>query len=166
MPNGGPDCCGTCWFNRRNRGEAGYEHADDESIEPYCEIRDVPITDPFYTYCANHPHRRPDRDRIPIGPITRPRGGYNPAYVREAWILSPDTEEIRTHLLHLLSDFFTHVSRDQIPIGPGIGEVIVWQLGEFREKRAEDHIKWISENYPNPWKAIAHTALEKISAED
>jgi len=29
MPNGGSDCCGTCWFNARNKGEARYEHARD-----------------------------------------------------------------------------------------------------------------------------------------
>lgn len=165
MPNGGSDCCGTCWFNRRNRGEAGYRHARDESVEPYCEIRDVSIKNPFYTYCANHPHRRPDRDRIPIGPITR-YAGDGMSNDRKVWILSPDTEEIRLHLLNLLSEFFTHVSKDRYPIGPGIGEVIIWQLGEFREKRAEGPIRRISENFPNPWKAIAHTALEKISAED
>lgn len=166
MPNGGPDCCGTCWFNRRNRGEAGYKHADDRSIEPYCEIRDVLIENPFYTYCANHPHRRPDRDPIPIGPITRPHGGYNPSYSREVWIPSPDTEEIRLHLLDLLGEIFTHVSKDLYPIGPDLGGVVIWQLGEFREKRAEDLMRWISENSPDPWKRAAQVALEQIGAED
>jgi len=32
MPDGGSDCCGTCWFNERNKGEAGYAHADDAGL--------------------------------------------------------------------------------------------------------------------------------------
>ena len=73
MPNGGSDCCGTCWFNRTNQGERGTQHRD-ESVPPYCEIRDLAIDDPFWTYCANHPHRRPERDPIPIGPVLASRG--------------------------------------------------------------------------------------------
>ena len=101
MPNGGSDCCGTCWFNRKNGGEAGFPSPGAESRESYCEIRDVAIEDPFYTYCANHPHRRPVRDSILIGPITRnvSGGGNND---RKAWIPAPDSEEVRSHLLGLL----------------------------------------------------------------
>src|SRR5262245_24932564 len=96
MPNGGSDCCGTCWFNAKNKGEAGYEHADDPEPD-YCSIRDLSIDDPFYTYCANHPHRRPERDKIPIGPVFA-------GDERELWQHSPDTEEIRQHLLALLAE--------------------------------------------------------------
>ena len=98
MPNGGSDCCATCWFNRNNHGEAGYAHAG--SAEPaYCEIRHLEIPDPSWTYCANHPRRSPARDRVPIGPVfidPREEG-------REIWKESPDTEEVRTHLLDLLA---------------------------------------------------------------
>lgn len=34
MPNGGSDCCGTCWFNRTNRGEREWLEHRDESIPP------------------------------------------------------------------------------------------------------------------------------------
>ena len=68
MPNSGSDCCGTCWFNAKSKGEAGYGHATDPQ-PAFCTIRRVPIADPFYTYCGNHPHRRPERDLIPIGPV-------------------------------------------------------------------------------------------------
>ena len=71
MPNGGSDCCGTCWFNRKDRGERDWPKHVDNALPDHCEIRDLAIEDPFYTYCANHPHRRPERDRIPIGPVTR-----------------------------------------------------------------------------------------------
>ena len=147
MPNGGSDCCGTCWFNRTNQGERDWQRHADESIEPYCDIRSQAIEDPFYTYCANHPHRRPDRDRIPIGPIFRFAGDYS-SNAREVWVESPDTEEIRLHLLELLDEFFTMVSQDRYPIGPGIGEVVIRQLGEFREERALVRLRWIGKEVP------------------
>ena len=110
MPNGGSDCCGTCWFNRKNRGERDWPKHVDNTLPDHCEIRDLAIEDPFYTYCANHPHRRPERDRIPIGPVTR-HGGWQedppyaeyPRYVRKP---SPDTEEVRQHLLSPLDSLF------------------------------------------------------------
>ena len=158
MPNGGSDNCGTCGFNAKNR------HAD-RSEGDYCEIRDVLIENPFWTYCANHPHRRPQRDPIPIGPITRHSGGGS-SNDREVWLASPDTEEIRQHLLGLLENFFKHVSESRYPIGPDIGQVVLLQLGEFREKRAEGRIRWISENLPSPWADIASAALKSIEKED
>jgi hypothetical protein len=57
MPNGGSDCCGTCWFNARNKGEAGYAHADDPEPK-FCTIRGLAIENSFWTYCGNHPHPR------------------------------------------------------------------------------------------------------------
>ena len=68
MPNGGSDCCGTCWFNRSLEGQRGSGNFNRE-IPSHCEIRDLDIPDPFYTYCANHPCHRPGRDPIPIGPV-------------------------------------------------------------------------------------------------
>ena len=90
MPNGGSDCCGTCWFNRSNDGERGSVNFNRE-IPSYCEIRSLAIPNPFYTYCANHPHHRPDRDPIPIGPVYVHGGSGG----REFWQPSPDTEDVR-----------------------------------------------------------------------
>ncbi len=140
MPNGGTDCCGTCWFNRANRGRKGSRNHDRE-IPSYCEIRDFAIENPFYTYCANHPYRVHDRDPIPIGPVYRnvsmgPFDDY-----REPFLPSPDTEEIRQHLLYMLDNFFEHFVRDRYPIGINLCEAIIRQLGEFQEKRAEKHIE-------------------------
>src|SRR5258708_6142984 len=104
MPNGGSDCCGTCCFNARNRGEAGYAHANDP--EPAaCVIRGgLAIDNPFYTYCANHPHHNRGRLRVPVGPVyvvdDDPNSGM---YARKVWVPSPDTEEVRTALLDLLA---------------------------------------------------------------
>ncbi len=164
MPNGGSDCCGTCWFNRRNGGEAGYPEPDAEPEESHCDIRDVTIEDPFWTYCANHPHRRPERDPIPIGPITRQSGG-GVTNDREVWIPSPDSEEIRLHLLRLLEEFVEHPSSDGYPIGDDLGEVVLWQLGEFRERRAEEYVRWVAENLPDPWEHVARSALDRIGGD-
>ena len=130
MPNGGSDCCGTCWFNVKNRGVAGYAYANDPSPS-FCSIRQFPIPNPFYTYCANHPHRRPERDPVPIGPVFV--GDSEGA--RTVWKSSPDTEQIRLHLLSLLRDQALQ-PRPEYPIGSGVDEAVVWQLGEFEEVRA------------------------------
>lgn len=160
MPNGGSDCCGTCWFNRRNAGERGYQRADSAEND-YCEIRDLPIESPFYTYCANHPHRRPDRDPIPIGPVERFAGDYS-TNAREVWQPSPDTEEIRQHLLELLSEIYLHIPADRYPIGTSLGTAIMRQLGEFREERAVRDLQWISDNCPDFLAGPAREALEQI----
>ena len=130
MPNGGSDCCGTCWFNARNKGEAGYGHVDDP--EPnFCTIRGLAIEDPFYTYCGNHPHRRPQRDPIPLGPVFV--GGGEDG--RDIWQSSPDTPEIRLHLLELVAAIQENPA-SEYPLGMYTDELVVWQLGEFRETRA------------------------------
>ena len=130
MPNGGSDCCGTCWFNAKNKGEAGYGHMNDP--EPaFCVIRDLAIEDPFYTYCANHPHRRPERDPMPIGPVlTGDSFGR-----RELQRPSPDSEAVRAHLLSLLQNISERPASGY-PIGAHLDEIVVWQLGEFHETRA------------------------------
>ena len=102
MPNGGSDCCGTCWFNRPLEGQRGVGNFNRE-IPSHCEIRDLDIPDPFYTYCANHPCHRPGRDPIPIGPVYVYRAtGASGEGGREEWQPSPDTEEIRQHLLDIV----------------------------------------------------------------
>ena len=162
MPNGGSDCCGTCWFNKTNGGEAGVDYRDP-SISPYCVIREFAIEDPFYTYCANHPHRRPERDPIPIGPVTR-YAGDGMSNDRAVWLPSPDSEEIRQHLLEMLEDLAGHASSDRYPIGHALVEMVVWQLGEFREKRAEEHISWISGNPEHQLSEVTRVALAQIRA--
>jgi len=155
MPNGGSDCCGTCWFNRKNRGEAGYAHSRDPEPD-VCEIRELAIANPFYTYCANHPHRFPEGERIPVGPVlTQPlRGG------REIWQLSPDTPEIRSHLLELLAKISEQPTQEY-PASPQRDEVIVWQLGEWREQRAELDLERIAAFDPQ---ARSGTPLQRSQA--
>lgn len=166
MPNGGSDCCGTCWFNAKNKGEAGYAHASD--VEPdYCTIRKLPIEDPFYTYCGNHPHRRPDRDTVPIGPVFIDKKDG-----RQLWKASPDTEEVRLHLLDLLGEIEQEAA-EEYPIGVDGDELVVWQLGEFRESRAAADLQRVAAFSPRPsygrarrtratLVAVARAALDKI----
>ena len=97
MPNGGSDCCGACWFNRSNSGKRGSRNFNRD-IPGFCEIRHLAIPNRFYTYCANHPYRRSSRDPIPIGPVYV----HGDNDVREFWQPSPDTEEIRQHLLDIV----------------------------------------------------------------
>jgi len=166
MPNGGSDCCGTCWFNRTNRGERDWLTHADRSLPPYCEIRDLAIEDPFYTYCANHPHRRPDRDPIPIGPVTcydKRNDGTSPS-PRYVWKLSPDSEEIRQHLLTLLNSLSDHLGKDYYPLGHGLGQAIVWQLGEFKERRAVGGLERIRKHDGWGLGSSARKALARIRA--
>ena len=136
MPDGGSDCCDTCWFNAKNHGEAGHGRA--QGSEPdYCTIRELAIEEPLSTYCGNHPHRRPERDTTPIGPVFIDLLGN-----REIWKPSSDTEEIRRHLLDLLGDIQEQPS-DEYPIGVYGDEIVVWQLGEFRDRRAVEDLRRI-----------------------
>jgi hypothetical protein len=138
MPNGGSDCCGTCWFNAKNKGEAGYEHSGDPEPD-FCKIRDLSIDDPFYTYCANHPHRNPGKIEIPIGPVfTGDSTGR-----RDIWQPSPDTEAVRSCLLDLLSAI-VETPDPEYPIGIYLDDVVIWQLGEFKEARAVPDLERIA----------------------
>ena len=40
--------------------------------------------------------------------------------------------------------------------------MVLWQLGEFREERGEEEIRWVSENIPEPCADLAREALAKI----
>ncbi len=131
MPNGGSDCCGTCWFNARNKGEAGYKHSDDP--EPNrCIIRDLDITgDAFYTYCANHPHRNPKKDTRPIGPVYTGDSFGN----RQVWIPLADTAQNREFHLQMLREIDARVT-GEYPIGLPSVLVVMQQLVTWGEVRA------------------------------
>lgn len=127
MPNGGSDCCGTCWFNSKNDGKPGY-HGAEKPGKVRCIIRDIEPEDPFYTYCANHPHHNKDRIDVPLGPvfINDPR---------EIWLLPPESEEITVKLLSLL-DTITNEVQKRYPSPTDLEEIIIEQLMRGKEKRA------------------------------
>ncbi len=163
MPNGGSDCCGTCWFNRANGGRKGSGN-HDRSIPSHCEIRDLPIRDPFYTYCSNHPYRLHRREPIPLGPVYVAADAESG---REIWVESPDTDEIREHLLQLLEDH--DGTRDHYPFfGAPIAGVVVTQLAKFRERRAMPILERIElELAGKPGQArFIRQAIERIRGTD
>jgi len=132
MPNGGSDCCGTCWFNSTHEGKEGYfDIPPDTHVR--CVIRDLLIEEPFWTYCPNHPHHNPEKISVPIGPVYRNAGGY--PYRREVWVDSPDTEEIRLLLLRLL-DTVPERPVVEYPTSPKLNEAVIDQLMRFGERRA------------------------------
>jgi hypothetical protein len=168
MPNGGSDCCGTCWFNAKNKGAAGYAHANDPEPD-FCSIRQFQIANPFYTYCANHPHRRPLRDHVPIGPVFT----ADDDELRRLSLLSPDSENIRTHLLALLAQIRQQPA-SEYPFGSRVDEVVVWQIGEFCDQRATSDLERIASFEPSVIDRFGHSrdalvlmareALVKIAA--
>lgn len=143
MPNGGSDCCGTCWFNARNQGEPGFPRDAERRSQPsFCEIRNLPIQNAFWTYCSNHPHHNPGRLRIPVGPVYHDTGGY--PYGRTELTPSPDTEEVRLGLLELAREATAESARGY-PAGLSLVEGAIRQLGEFRETRAIPSLDQIRE---------------------
>ena len=135
MPNGGSDCCGACWFNRSNGGQRGSVNFKPD-IPSFCEIRDLPIPNPFYTYCANHPYHRPNRDPIPIGPVYV----HGNSDVREFWQPSPDTEEIRQHLLDIVREPEEHT--DGYPFySPPPHARAIEQLVDFGDPRVVEALE-------------------------
>ncbi len=158
MPNGGSDCCGTCWYNRVNEGKSGYDRPGEaRGVKDFCEIRGLEIEIPFYTYCANHPHRMPDGGEIPVGPVYTGDSFGN----REVWQPSPDTEAIRLNLLHFLENIERLAYTDRYPIGMSLGSVVVRQLVEFREQRAMPVLERLIERHPNS--ALFKEALGQIT---
>lgn len=89
MPNGGPDCCGNCSFNVAVQEMA---HPHPEPLDKFrelshCTLRDVKISNPFWTYCPNfeygkHPESR-DINAAPRGRISS--SGLYEGYVRIPW---------------------------------------------------------------------------------
>jgi len=138
MPNGGSDCCRTCWFNAKNNGEAGYKQIKNAAPN-YCTIRQLEIHSASYTYCANHPDRSPDKFTVPIGPVFMGDSTGR----RDIWKPAPDNEEIRLALLDLVS----HISETpstEYPIGFYRDDLIIYQLGELKEQRAVEHLQRIA----------------------
>jgi hypothetical protein len=140
MPNGGSDCCGTCWFNKANQDKAGYPKRDS-NIENRCDIRDVIVENPFWTYCANHSHHNPNKIELPIGPVyVDSREGF--PYRRKVLVDSPDSEEIRKNLIRILESM-QEQPIEEYPTSTKLDETVILQLGLFKEKRAVTELRRI-----------------------
>ncbi len=143
MPNGGSDCCGTCWFNSNAGGTAGYP-SGPLPTDVRCVIRDFGIENPFYTYCANHPHHNPDRVEVPIGPVYHAVSHPNNRQILRE---SPDTEEVRLGLLEILSAM-QEVPLVEYPSPTQLDEEVIKQLMAFRERRASPTLRKIADFDP------------------
>ena len=163
LPNGGSDNCGTCGFNRKNMHEAGLIEGN-RHMPPgsHCDIRDEPIDDPGYTYCANHPRRRSLRDPIPVGPILAAEAVGLGEYERVPLKPSPDTEEIRRHLLDLLDEPEERDSQLVFPILPTVMYTVIWQLAEFRERRALERLRRIEKDVEGRQAEFIREMIERI----
>ena len=87
-------------------------------------------------------------------------------HLRVVWKCSPDSEDIRQHLLTLLESIAEEMSQDRYPLGIGLGETIVWQLGEFGEQRALGDLERMRERNEETLAEAAIKALAKIRAGD
>jgi hypothetical protein len=125
---------------------------DVAALRHRCDIRGLDIARPFWTYCANHPHRSPEPDRIPIGPVYTGND-----LTRTVWMPSPDTPEIRDHLLALAAAISPQPS-PEYPMGAAKEEVVVWQLGELRERRAIADLRRIAAFDPDAETAFRNRA--------
>ncbi|MFK7921359.1 MAG: HEAT repeat domain-containing protein [Bacteroidia bacterium] len=129
MSNGGSDCCGTCWFNTRNL----HQGDDEGELAANCSIRNIEISKPFWTYCANHPHHNPDRVEVPVGPVYINDGSY--PNTRTVWLHPPDSPELRDRLVKVLEKI-PEVPPPEYPFGKPFVEEVIHQLIAFHEKRA------------------------------
>ena len=89
MPNGGPDCCGNCGFNKAVQ-EMAHPHPDQREkfwALSYCTLRAVKVISPFWTYCHNFRYgkRIPDpNERVELKGCISASGLYE-GYVRIPW---------------------------------------------------------------------------------
>lgn len=136
MSNAGSDCCDTCWFNTQNL------HQGDEESEPFanCSIRNIKITKPSGTYCANHPHHNPDRVEVPVGAVYINDG--NSPNTRTVWLHSPDSPELRERLIKVLEKT-PEIPPPEYPFGKPFVEEVIHQLIAFNEKRAIPSLMYI-----------------------
>lgn len=146
MPNGGIDNCFTCWFNTRNKGEVNHAHTYYDG-ENFCSIRQLNIeSEPAYTYCANSPYNTSEnldaseKIQVPIGGVyihasDLPR--------RALWQPAPDSEEIRQGLLTLLKKIEETPILYAGYIEMSWDDMVIFQLGEYREQRAVEELERI-----------------------
>ncbi len=100
---------------------------------------------------------------VPTGPVWEGSSGY-----REIWKLSPDGEKVRRTLLALLRQIEENPQSEphRIMSWSDLDDVVIWQLGEFRENRAVDDLRRIvgfsSSGTRRGTVQLAKKALEKI----
>ena len=85
---------------------------------------------------------------------------------REIWQPSPDTEDIRLHLIQIIGESLPRIAQDdRYPIGDRVLAVAIWQLGQFRERQALRPLQWIRDNLPG-LAGHARAAIKRIESGD
>ena len=102
-----------------------------------------------------------ERDLIPIGPVFVAANGF--PYDRRQWQPSPDTEEVRQHLLALVRAV-SEQPTEEYPAGVDTDEMVVWHLGEFREGRAAEERRRIAAFSPDVSSGRFGRTLESLVA--
>ncbi len=140
MPNGGPDNCLTCCFNRLSDGRTGTdlpEPSEDDLKSAWCTIREHEVRTPSWSYCANHHHHNPERLTTPVGPVYSCFMHYSPRVIQEE---SPDSAEIRAALLVMLESLPEHPTEGS-PTETHMDEEVIKQLMKLGEPRAIEGLR-------------------------
>lgn len=157
MPNGGSDCCGTCWFNTKN-DETGRPISEKKEEIAKCLIRNLEIPKPFWTYCRNHPYHNPKKINLPLGCVYI---CVDYPYYRKIWMAPPDTEEIRKKLLEILDEFNTSIQAKDYSEYTIENEVI-HQLRILKENRAIPKLLRITKLDISDYRKTRHITSEVI----
>ena len=135
MPNGGTDCCGTCFFNSKNDGLTGFGPTSDKKGKSICVIRKIEIPNPYWTYCPNHNGHNRDKIEVPVGPVTTYGQDNSGKATMKVWLDPPDSEIIRETLLTELDK--TSISRTAFfPSPTHFEHQVIRHLAFLKEKRA------------------------------
>lgn len=91
MPNGGTDCCGKCCYNKavQEMGCPDPQDWDRFWDISHCTLRDVRISNPFWTYCDNFRYEEKPESIINKSEESRgwikTNGMYEKGYTRIPW---------------------------------------------------------------------------------
>lgn len=130
MPNGGSDCCGTCRYNSVY-SERARSARPEQLANIRCQLRDFVPDDPFWTYCANHPHHNTQDARTPVGPVYASDGLYG----RVEKLPAPDQEQVRLGLVDLAMRI-PQVPEPEYPGETSFSVEIIKHISHLREVRA------------------------------
>ena len=123
-----------------NKGKAGYPRRI-EATHTTAKSAIWTLRIPFTRIVRTTPHHRPDRDPIPIGPVHSAVYAGAGMYGRDLWQPSPDSEEIRQHLLDLIRLPEEEADKMRYPLINPAYTVAIQQLVEWRDERVIDALE-------------------------
>ncbi len=137
--------------SKQNRPSCSTCRFGDSGAAPMrCAIREVPIDHPTSTLCANH-QEFAAADPMPVGPVMACTvDGTRVAH------RSPDSPAIRVHLLDLVERIDAHREGDLT----FRESMAIWQLEEWKERRAYPHLDRIAAAVSAPRSRLGHLKIE------